>query len=344
MKAAVFRGVGNKLAIEDLPAPEAGPGEVVLRVDYCGICGSDLHATLPGAFTIAKGVILGHEFAGVVVDSGTPAVTVGERATAVPIRECDACRPHGECQHGRGILCANNAIVGFTPATPGAYAEYVKVGAKHLIPLPPQVTPEQGAMVEPLAVGLNAVERAGVKIGDRVLVLGAGPIGLAVASFARIAGARDVVVSEFAAGRRETAAKFGATGVIDPAREDVTASFERLTGGKPDIVFECVGVPGLLEQAVGQVRSLGKIAVVGVCMTEDRWVPFAAISKAITMQFMLGYTKPHFAIVLDYLNAGRIDALAMVTDVVGLDALPDAFEALRKPQTQIKVMLRPHAA
>lgn len=178
MKAAVFRGVDRLLSIEDVPLPQAGPGELVLRVHYCGVCGSDLHSTHPGLFTVKSGTILGHEFSGEIVESGAPAWNVGERVTALPNNACSSCLAdgHRECRDGLGMICPANRLTGFSPNRPGALAEYVKVPVGQALRLPDAVGEREGALIEPLA--------------DRVLVIGGGPIGLAVSAFSRQAGAR----------------------------------------------------------------------------------------------------------------------------------------------------------
>lgn len=341
MKAAVFHGLGNPLAVEDMPEPTAGPGEVVLKIAYCGICGSDLHATHPGVFVVPDGTILGHEFTGEVVQSNAPGVATGQFVTALPLHACDECRAEGVCKDGLGILCPRNTIIGFAPNAQGAYAEYVKVNARHVLPLPAGVAPREGATVEPLAVGLNAAEQGEVRLGDRVLVLGAGPIGLAVVAFAKLAGAAAVVVSEYAEGRRRKAEQFGATGLIDPGREEVGPAFAAAAGGPPDVIFECVGVPGMIQTCLTLARPFGRIVLVGVCMEEDRLVPIAGTFKAASLRFVLGYQHRHFRLVLDLLGAGRVDPRPMITDEVTLADLPSAFEALRRPRDQVKVLIRP---
>ncbi|MDN8616574.1 zinc-binding dehydrogenase [Variovorax ginsengisoli] len=343
MKAAVFRGSDRLLAIEELPLPQAGAGELVLRVHYCGVCGSDLHATHPGLFTVKEGTVLGHEFAGEIVESGATAWKVGERATALPNNACRACTDEGfrECRDGLGMICPHNRLTGFSPNRPGALAEYVKVPAGQAIRLPGAVNAREGAMIEPLAVGLHAVQSGQVGLGCKVLVIGAGPIGLAVTAFARQAGATRVAVSERAPGRREVAARFGATALIDPAAEEVGPAFARHAGGPPDVIFECVGVAGLIQQCIELAPPRGRIVVVGVCATEDRVVPQRAMAKELNLQFVMGYAKADWRRVLDLLDAGRVDPQAMLTDVVGLDELPAAFEALRRPTTQIKLLVAP---
>lgn len=345
MKAAVFHELGKPLAIQEVPTPKAGAGELVLRVHYCGICGSDLHATRPGVFLVPDGTILGHEFAGEIVESGSPGWKVGEMVTAVPNNACADCRSLGlgECKDHLGILCAGNSITGFSPEVPGAYAEYVKCSAKEALRLPSQVRSREGATVEPLAVGMHAVNKGGVDLTSRVLILGAGPIGLAVTIFARLAGARNVVVSEYAKSRREAAGALGATAVINPAAEDVAEAFARHAGGPPDIIFECIGVPGLIQQCIDLSRPFGKVVVVGVCMVEDKFVPLSGTFKEVNIQFVLGYGRPDWRLVLDLLDSGRIDPKPMITDIVTLAQLPDAFEELRQPSTQMKILVQPNA-
>lgn len=341
MKAAVFKGLGRKLAIEEVDDPVASDGRVVIRVEACGVCGSDLHATDAGVFLQEEGTILGHEFAGEVVASRDPTVKVGQRATVVPVNPCGRCR---QCREGYTMLCSENRITGLAKSVPGAYAQYIAVGAAQVVPLPDTVTYEEGAMVEPLAVGLHAVTKSDMPVGARVLVIGAGPIGLSVTTFAQLRGAATVVVSERAPARREAATRFGASAVIDPTlTEDVGAEFARIAGGPPDVIFECVGVPGMIQMAVDLSRARGTIVVVGVCMKQDTLVPISATLKELRLQFVLGYVEDDFAKVLDFLGSGKVDARAMVTDRVNLAELPVAFEGLRQPGNQIKLMIFPNA-
>jgi 2-desacetyl-2-hydroxyethyl bacteriochlorophyllide A dehydrogenase len=344
LRAAVFHELGRPLQVETVPKPEVGRGEILLKVHYCGVCGSDLHATHPGVFVVPEGTILGHEFAGEVVESGSPLWKVGEMATALPNNACDDCRKLGliKCKDDLGIMCPKNTLTGFHPSAQGAYAEYVKFSCEEALRLPSAVNNREGAAVEPLAVGLHAVNRGKVMLGERVLILGGGPIGLATAVFSKLAGARDVVVSEFAPARREAAGAMGATGVIDPSKEDVGEAFARLAGGPPDVIFECVGVPGMIQKAIDLSRTWGRIVIVGVCMVEDMTTPISAVFKETNIQYVLGYGRPDWRLVLDLLDSGRVDPRPMITDLISLDELPAAFESLRKPTTQIKVMVRPN--
>ena len=332
MRAAVFHGVGQPLAIEERQRPVAGPGEVVVRVAYAGICGSDLHATEKSLVPLETGTVLGHEFAGEVVESGSGEWQVGDRVIGVPLRECDECRPQGVCREGLGILCPRNKIVGMSAAVPGAYAEYVRLGARHALRMPEVIGLREAALAEPLAVGAHAVRLAGSLYGRDVLVVGAGPIGLAVVAFARFAGARSIAVSEIDPVRRARAEGFGARVLIDPAAERLPVA---------EVIFECVGVAGLLQDCIALAPTRGRIVVVGVNRGEDVILPRVAIRKELSLQFVLGYQHEDFALVLDLMAQGRIDAAALVTRVIGLDDLPEVFERLRRPGPDAKVLIDP---
>jgi 2-desacetyl-2-hydroxyethyl bacteriochlorophyllide A dehydrogenase len=334
MRAAIFHGVGEKLAIEDRQTPTARPGELVLRVAYCGICGTDLHATEPSAQPLEIGTVLGHEFAGEVIESGVAEWRAGDSAIALPLAECDECRPFGECRDRLGILCTRTRVVGLTAGTPGGYAEYVRVGAHNALHVPQGLDLRRAALTEPLSVGAHAVRMAGRLLGARVLVIGAGPIGLAVIKFAHAAGARSLDVSEPDPARRQRAMFVGATAGHDPA-SDV------LGGLAPDIIFECVGIPGMLRQCIDLAPVHGSIVVVGACRQDDSILPRVALRKELRVQFVLGYTRDEFELVLDMLATGRIDGASLITSVIGLDALPEVFESLRRPNPHAKVLIDP---
>jgi len=337
MRAVVFKELGSELGVEDVPEPTPGASDLVLRVKSCGVCGTDLHvSSLPPG--LPAGTVMGHEFAGEVVEVGRQATgdfRVGDRVCALPYIGCGTCV---HCVTGDGMLCASMQSTGLG-ALPGAYAEYVRVGANEALRLPESVGFREGALVEPLSVGLHAVKKARIAHGANVLVIGAGPVGLSVAVWARFFGARSVVVSERAAGRLELARQFGATDVIDANREEVGPAFEARAGGPPDVIFECVGVPGLLQECIGLAPHRGRIVVVGVCMAPDTIVPAIAVIKEIELAFVVAYHRDDFQLTLDMFARGRIPGAAMITDVVDLDGLPAAFEALKTPSTQCKVMI-----
>jgi (R,R)-butanediol dehydrogenase/meso-butanediol dehydrogenase/diacetyl reductase len=338
MRAAVFHETGQPLSIEDVPEPTPGPRDLVLQVKSCGICGTDLHMTgLPSG--LAAGTVLGHEFAGEVVHVGPEAEgswQLGDRVTSLPCIGCGRC---AACLSGDPMQCAELETTGLGQV-PGAFAERVRVGSSESIRVPDNVDDRTAALSEPLSVGLHAVNVAKLEAGQNVLVIGAGPIGLAVTLWARFFGARSVVVSEKSDGRRKLASDIGATAVLDGG-DDVATGFADHTGGPPDVIFECVGAPGMLMQCVGLAPQRGKLIVAGVCMEPDSILPVMAVIKEIQINFVLGYLKPDFQLTLDMLARGRIRPEAMVTDVVDLPGLPTAFEALRTPSTQCKIVVVP---
>jgi (R,R)-butanediol dehydrogenase/meso-butanediol dehydrogenase/diacetyl reductase len=284
-------------------------------------------------------MILGHEFAGEIAEVGRDAGDwrVGERVCALPLVGCGGC---DACRRGAPQFCPGLGAVGLGGYT-GAYAEYVAVDARETFRLPDALPPHEGALVEPLAVGLHAVHGAELRAGDDVLILGAGPVGLATALWARHAGAREIVVSDYVAARRALAERIGATATLDPAAGEVMPAFQRHTGRVPDVIFECIGVPGLIQQIFDMAPPESRVVIVGVCMTPDRIVPVTAVVKELSLRFVSYYRRGDFAYTLDMLRAGRIRPQPLITDVIDLDALPAAFEALRRPSTQCKVIVRP---
>jgi threonine dehydrogenase-like Zn-dependent dehydrogenase len=211
------------------------------------------------------------------------------------------------------------------------------MSAPLLLRVPDGVPDRVAATTEPCAVGLHAVREARIQPAERALVMGAGPIGLMTLLWLKQHGVRTVAVSEYAAPRRELAARLGADLVIDPAAGDVATALAA-GGGAPAVVFECVGVEGTLQQAINLVERRGRVVVVGVCMTEDRIRPMSGINKHVTLQFVLGYTPEEFKEALESIGDGRIDPSPLVTRTVALEDLPAAFRALSDP-TECKVVL-----
>jgi len=269
MQAAVFHSPDQPLTIENVPDPTPGPTDLVVEVRCCGICGSDLHAASePGG--LPQGCVMGHEFSGEVVEVGSDArekFQPGDRVTAIPGIGCGAC---ADCLSGDVMHCTALKITGLGQL-PGAYAQYVRVGSNESVRLPDSVNFSLGALVEPLAVGLHAVKAAELEPGQDVLVLGAGPIGLAVILWSRFLGARNILVSEPAQGRRAMATALGATAVAEQAGAAAEILAERSAGGA-DITFECVGRPGLLAQSVSLAPARSKVVVAGVraCLPQGR--------------------------------------------------------------------------
>jgi (R,R)-butanediol dehydrogenase / meso-butanediol dehydrogenase / diacetyl reductase len=340
MRAAVFREMSKPLVIETVPDPICGPHDLILKVKNCGICGSDLHMTEPtSAMPLVLGSVMGHEFAGEIVEVGNAVKgqwTSGRRVAGFPVICCGEQTPCPSLGLGRG-LCGKMLAVGLGQS-PGGYAEFVRIGASSAYLIPESVSFREGAMVEPLAVGLHAVDMAKMARGATVLVIGAGPVGLATMLWANFLGARHVIVSERAEVRRQMAAKFGATDVID-ANQPLAPQVEKIAGKGPDVIFECVGVPGLIGQTMMEAPRGCRIVVAGVCQQPDTFMPLMGIVKELELQFVLGYRPADFDYVIAMIASDRIDVGHMVTDIVDLAGLPAAFEALRKPSHQCKVML-----
>src|SRR5690242_9469608 len=339
MRAAVFREMSKPLVIETVPDPKAGAHDNVLKVKNAGICGPDLHMTEPtSAMPLALGSIMGHEFAGEVIEVGSAVKHLwkaGDRLAGFPVI---CCGDHTPCiNFGLRGTCSKMLSVGLG-ASPGAYAEYVRIGASSGFRLPESVSFREGAMVEPLAVGLHAVDMAKMPRGATVLVIGAGPVGLATMLWAKFLGARHVIVSEKAEVRKQMAARFGATDAIDPS-QPLAPQVLKIAGKDADIIFECVGVPGLLMNVMNEAPRGGRIVVAGVCQQPDTIMPLMGIMKELELQFVLGYRPADFDYVIAMIAQDRVDVAHMVTDIVKLDELPAAFESLRKPSHQCKVML-----
>ena len=342
MKASVYQGAGAPLTVADAPDPGMLAGDLLIKVAYSGVCGTDLHLTQSGIESPLKpGAILGHEFAGEVIEVGRDAGggwRAGDRVTVMPYRTCPSCG--AVCKDGLDIICPSVAYLGIM--LPGGNAQYVAAGAAQALKLPDAVDLMAGAMVEPLAVGYHAVRKAGSILGNRVLVIGAGPVAQAVSMFARLAGAACVVVSEPRPTARRRAETLGATATLDPRGVDVAEAFADIAGGAPEVVFECVGTPGMIAEAVRVTPLFGRVIVVGACMETDHFMPMAALSKELTFTFVLGHTRGDFQFVIDCLAQGRIDPSPLVTEVAGFDRFAAAFDGLRSGADSCKLLLKPN--
>lgn len=333
MRAVVMQGLHQPLALETLDDPTPEAGEVVVKVGRCGICGSDLHMTEDPAYGVNKGDVLGHEFAGEVValGNGAEGLKLGDLVSVIPLKSCGHCE---SCKSGEVAWCDHFGLQG------GGYAEYAVTKPNQCIRLPQSASLADGAIIEPLAVALHGVNMSGMKPGDMVLILGAGPIGLAVAFWARRKGASDVIIQDLATFQEARAMEMGATG-FSVSRDDPVGSVEQMLGTKPDIVFECVGVPGLIAQAVEQVRKRGTICLLGLCTRPDTFNSFAMLSKEVRLITSAFFTRQEYEEALDALDAGAAEPRALVTDTISLADTPTRFEALRKRTHECKVLIAP---
>ncbi len=336
MKAVVVRGIRH-FEVADVPRPEPGPGEVLIRVGYCGICGSDMEAYHTGMY--APGLIVGHEFAGVIAEVGpdVPDWRPGDRVVVNDAVPCGECRP---CRDGRLDACESLYMIGVTHD--GAMAEHCVAPVRGVHRLPDGVSLRRGALVEPLSVALHGVHRSRLKPGDRVLIMGAGPIGLLTLQCARLAGARAVAVTEVDSTRAALAQRLGATVVLDPTRDNVGVALSALTDGQgPDVVYVCTGAPQPYRDAISLVRKGGQIFVLGLCV-EPVEADFMSVALGdLCIEGSLA-GRAQFTAAIDFVAQGRVDVDALVTHEIALDdAVEKGFNFLDTPGSgAVKVLVR----
>ncbi len=381
MRAVVCQN--GKLEVVELPAPRPGRGQVLIDVLHCGICGSDLHARQHAdqqadalaevgydrAMRSDQQVVMGHEFCGAVAAYGpgcTAKLPIGTAVVAMPL-----------VRNG-----AEPDAIGISAAAPGAYAEQVVVEESLMFPVPDGLAPEVAALTEPMAIGWHAVRRGEVKKGDVAIVIGCGPVGLAVVCMLKAQGVRTVVASDLSVGRRTLAQACGADIVVDPRDTAPYAAagnrgfvpgvaanaalgistMEKLRrlpvpwhtvwrlidklgiAPKRPVIFECVGVPGMLDDVITGAPMSSRVVVAGVCMVPDTIRPVIGINKQVDLRFVVGYTPLEFHDTLRMIAAGKVDPRPMVTGTVGLDGVEAAFEALGDPDTHAKILIDPRSS
>jgi 2-desacetyl-2-hydroxyethyl bacteriochlorophyllide A dehydrogenase len=336
MKAAVMRGAGQVEVIE-MPRPEPGPGEVLIRVGYCGICGSDLEAFHIGMYE--PGLVFGHEFAGTLAELGPGVATwqVGDRVVVSDAIPCGRCAP---CLEGRLDACEELTMIGVTHD--GAMAEYAVIAARGLHRLPQEVSLRRGALVEPLSVALHGVRRSRLKAGDRVLIMGAGPIGLLTLQCALLAGARLAVVTEVDPVRAAMADRLGASAVLDPGRDNVGVALSHLTGGQgPEVVYICTGAPTPYSDAVSLVRKGGQIFVLGLCVEPVAADLFTVVMNDLRIEGSLA-GRAEVASAIDLIAQGRVDVETLISHEIGLEEVANGgFALLDSPSSgAVKVLVR----
>ena len=331
MKVAAL--YGDELHVEQRPLPVPASGEVLVQVTHCGICGSDLHAP---SYGLEPGFVLGHEITGEIVDVGADVARrrIGERIAALPLVGCGTC---GACRSGLPARCRSAGQIGLTRS--GGFAEFVTTGDRETFHLPDDLDTNRGALIEPMSIGLHLVRRARIDPLQRALVIGAGPVGLAVVTWLRVLGIRAVWVSDPVARRRDLAVTCGADGVIDPTVDDVTRTFRSAERARPDVVFECAGA-----RLLDAVECAGADAKVVSAAYHHTTVPVnvkLGMAKEIDLVFASWYTVAEFTHTIAELRRDRLRVDHLVTDVITLDDLPAAFVALRQPNNHGKVLIRP---
>lgn len=335
----------RRIVVDEVPDPEPQAGELLVRTLACGICGSDLHTLehadrmveaareggVPFGLDPARDVVLGHEFCAEVVALGPgtqAAVRPGDRVVSMP------------------ILFRGTAIepIGFSNTVPGGYGELMVLSAALALPVPEELPTELAALTEPMAVGLHAVAKGNVQGHDAAVVVGCGPVGLAVIAALRLRDVAPIVAADFSPLRRELALRLGAHVVVDPASRPVMDAWREVADLRPCVLFECVGVPGMLAELIRIAPPAARVVVAGACMEDDRLRPLIAVNKELTLQFVLGYTPDEFAAALAALADGRIEGAPLITARVGLHGVAEAFRALARPEAQAKILVEPWRA
>jgi 2-desacetyl-2-hydroxyethyl bacteriochlorophyllide A dehydrogenase len=337
MRASVLRD-GRMVYRDDVADPVPGPGQVLVAVRSCGICGSDLHFAAHGSqvltmtaevsggasgmdVDLGRDIFMGHEFSAEILEAGpdTEAHPAGTMVTSIPI-----------------LLSAKGVEpIVYSNSTLGGYAERMLLSAPLLMPIPNGLDLKHAALTEPMAVGLHAVNKSNIERGETALVIGCGPIGIAIIAALRARGVESIVASDFSPKRRELATAVGAHEVLDPAQG---SPFDSV---KARVVFEAVGVPGIIDDILKRARQGTRLVVAGVCMQPDAMHPFFGIAKEINVQFVLAYTPEEFAESLRMLAEGDVDVAPMITGEVGLDGVGAAFDDLADPERHCKILVTP---
>jgi threonine dehydrogenase-like Zn-dependent dehydrogenase len=329
------------MVVDEVPDPTPGMGQVLVRILACGVCGSDLHFVKHGRrmtelalrtgtadrVDFERDIFMGHEFSAEVIDAGpeTVAPSPGSVVTSVP-----------------GLITLEGPKnLAYTNDFPAGYSEMMLLSAPLLLTVPNGLDPRHAALTEPMAVGLHAVNKSGIRAGDAALVLGCGPVGLAVIAALRAKGVEAIVATDYSLTRRLLAETMGAQKAADPRSEPGIEAWRRLDGTRPLVIFEAVGVPGMLESALEDAPPGARILIVGVCMETDNVDPIFGILKELSIQFALGYDLMEFAESLQAIAEGRVEVAPLITGSVDLEGLPAAFEVLAYPDAHGKILMEP---
>jgi len=328
----------KQFVIEEVPIPEPAANEVLIRVKNCGICGSDVHAYHGRHPFISCPIVLGHEFSGVIEGLGPGAeaygLSRGQRVTVEPNLVCGKCY---NCRIGRYNICDELKVIGCQST--GAYAEYLIVPAAKVVPLADSVSFEHGAMIEPLAVGVRAYRRAGVGPGDRILIIGAGTIGLMTLMAAKAQGAQ-VMISDLVPFRLDVAKKLGADAVVNSGEENLAEAIRRFAPYGMDAIIECVGAAATIRQAVELARKGSRIVIVGVA-SGDVPVPMSLVQdRELEIVGDLMYTREEFDLAQRLVVEGKTNFPLVLSKTFALTEVAEAFRYIQaNEKTTLKVML-----
>ena len=337
MKASRFMG-NMTFAVEDLPVPQAGPGELVVRNKVCGVCGTDVHIYHgePGSADVNPPVVLGHEYSGEVVEvgEGVTGFAVGDHVTIDPNIYCGHC-PY--CQNGKKQLCPSMEAIGVT--RDGGFAQYSLIPASQAFKLDPTVSWEAAAMAEPLACCLHGIDLAGIQAVDKVCVVGGGAIGLIMVQLAKLSGASKIVLSEPNEKRRQVGRQLGADAAIDPTQPGCEHAFTQAMSGAADVVIECVGNTPAVKSAfqfAGKGATILLFSVPKVDATFDLPL-FDVYKKELTIKGSFVNPDTHDRAVR-LINSGKVDFTPIITHRFTLDQLPEAI-AMQMSSESIKVVV-----
>ncbi len=335
MKAA-FTEENNKFKIEECPLPEPGDGDILVKIAYCGICGSDIHMFNAGMFP--PGCIIGHEISGYVVKTGKDVSgwKEGDPVVVFPMDPCGSCAPcrDGEVQHCREGIGRRYGV----GLLPGGFAQYILAKPSMLFKIPASLDIKLAALTEPLSVSVRGVNNSGIKKGAHVLIMGAGPIGLFCIPALKKKGAGKIFISEPDAFRAEKAAALGADNIFNPKKTDPADEIKKLTGAAPEYIFDCAGTEDSIQEAAYMAECRGRIIVLGLYNGSVSIMPIIFLNKELSISFSLGYNHKDFSESIELLSAGLIDPAAAISGVFGLEEINSAFESLKKPGN-MKVLL-----
>ncbi|HEY4333655.1 MAG TPA: zinc-binding dehydrogenase [Ilumatobacteraceae bacterium] len=347
MRAAVM--TDWQLRVDDIPEPVPGSGQVLTKVLACGICGSDLHLLKHGReqreigatlneglppdpismqmFVPEQDTVMGHEFCCEVVDLGPDVnnLSIGDVIVSMPIA-FDSTGLHG---------------IGFSNTYPGGYAELMVLNELMGVKVPAGLDVDLAALTEPLAVGVHAVAKSKITSGESALVLGLGPVGLACIAELKMRGIGPVVAADFSPKRRALAAALGADVVVDPKETPPIEAWRKVDGSRQLVIFEAVGVPGMINEAMRVAPRNTRILVVGACMQEDHIYPMLGIGRELNLQFVLGYEPGEFTHALHAIADGRVNLEPWITGRVTIDEVPQAFVDLGNPEAHAKILVKP---
>ena len=337
MKAAVLEGI-KKLVVKDIPVPELKDDEVLMKVDCCGLCGTD-YKLWTGQYSANMPVVLGHEYAGEIVDIGKEVknLKVGDRVVADPNESCGACY---WCRNAQPCFC--NTLAAYGVLRDGGFAEFCKASEKGVYPIPEGLDFESGSFAEPVSCVVHAVDRIQYRSGDNVVIVGGGPMGQIHLQFALHSPVNKVIVVEPEDVRIKMAKEFGASEVINPKTEDVTKAVLDLTDGLgADVVVEVVGHTDTLEQAVGLAKKGGKIIVFGFAPEGEKasFIPFDILSKELSI--LGAWVNPYgYSRALTVLASGQINVKPLISTRIGLDNIMDALNMMtEKPEGFMKAIV-----